>query len=524
MIQKVMFFAFTLIIGISAHASEITTSADLLTSLIQSEMNKQKLPAVTISVLSHGKTVYRKGFGVTDTVSSNPATPNTKFHLASLTKSLVATGLMQLVAQGVLDLDEPITTYFPKFRLNCDSKRPPNCEQLWKSITLRELLSHTAGLSRDPGIDYWNNLSLQQSTFVPNSEDIMNAAVNQELVYAPGEHLKYSNFGFNLAGLILAEKGHATGATPEERIRNYLTEHILKPLQMDDSGFSLDKSSDQSAAPYGLLYPSASSRMTLPWIVDSGGYVAAYGLVSSASDMEKYLAWLLREAKGSMEPVQGEANLILDPASFHLMTTPVQTDPTTPDIGYGLGLMLKTKTEGGKLRVYRIYHSGSYSGYKSFLSLDPALNFAVIVMSNAIDANVETFANLAYQVFAGDAPVSAATASASGPQAKSSVLDPELAALIGVYDDVSALVSVIDAGNGQLAMKQGGATLSMTQLEKSANLISFRLGSEGGYNSWIGEKVVFEVDQNSRPLCALAMRGYRMKPLSASPASSTLCP
>jgi len=222
--------------------------------------------------------------------------------------------------------------------------------------------------------------------------------------------------------------------------------------------------------------------------------------------------------------VQGEANLILDPASFHLMTTPVQTDPTTPDIGYGLGLMLKTKTEGGKLRVYRIYHSGSYSGYKSFLSLDPALNFAVIVMSNAIDANVETFANLAYQVFAGDAPVSAATASASGPQAKSSVLDPELAALIGVYDDVSALVSVIDAGNGQLAMKQGGATLSMTQLEKSANLISFRLGSEGGYNSWIGEKVVFEVDQNSRPLCALAMRGYRMKPLSASPASSTLCP
>ena len=118
-----------------------------LNSILESAVDSYGLSGLAAGVVQNGKMVYAKGFGYADIRSKEPITPNTIFHSASISKTLVATAVMQLQEQGKLDIDSPLIEYLPYFKL---------ADEQYRHITIRQMLTHTSGF---PDVkDYeWTN-------------------------------------------------------------------------------------------------------------------------------------------------------------------------------------------------------------------------------------------------------------------------------------------------------------------------------------------------------------------------------
>ena len=104
---------------------------------INDAISKGSLPGFAIGVVKDSKLIYAKGFGVAKLGGSTPVTSRSLFHMASVTKTFVATAIMQLVEQGKIDLDAPVTKYLPYFKLD---------DERYRTIKVRQMLSHTSGI------------------------------------------------------------------------------------------------------------------------------------------------------------------------------------------------------------------------------------------------------------------------------------------------------------------------------------------------------------------------------------------
>jgi CubicO group peptidase (beta-lactamase class C family) len=156
--------------------------------------------------------VFKKGYGMAG--ADIPNTPSTHYQIASLSKTFTAIAIMQLVEKQLLSIDEPISTYFPKY---------PNAD----IITIGQLLSHSSGipdyLSPEFNFDY-------SKEWKP--EDIIKVIEDAELLFTPGERFQYSNTGYVMLGMIIEK---VSGLTYED----YMEEHIFRPSGMVNSMFSL---------------------------------------------------------------------------------------------------------------------------------------------------------------------------------------------------------------------------------------------------------------------------------------------
>src|SRR5512136_1354830 len=111
---------------------------DNLAPLIQNTMGSHQLPGLAIGIVADNEIVYARGFGVRSTETREPITMTTLFHMASISKPFVATAMMQLVEQGQIQLDAPIITYLPYFKLDDDR---------YRDITVQYMLSHVSGMA-----------------------------------------------------------------------------------------------------------------------------------------------------------------------------------------------------------------------------------------------------------------------------------------------------------------------------------------------------------------------------------------
>lgn len=250
--------------------------------LVVKWMSIRKTPGAAVAVTFKGQPVYVRAFGYKDQEKTQTLDEHSIFRLASISKVLTSFAIFQLWEKGAIDLETPIVQYLPWFRQDDPSER-------WKLITVSHLLSHRSGISREAGSDIWNNLEVLKKGVLPSSADMLTAALGQPMIYDPGKESHYSNLGYWLLGHIVAEKGGATGASADERYLNYMTEYVLKPLQMTKSGFKLDRSAArQMAQPYGLLV-TKDKRLELPLVFDTGGSASAWGFYSTAADITKLL-------------------------------------------------------------------------------------------------------------------------------------------------------------------------------------------------------------------------------------------
>jgi CubicO group peptidase (beta-lactamase class C family) len=331
-------------VGRTAPAGETQTYKTLA-----ERMAELKVPAISVAVFEHGHVAWAKAYGAA-TAGGQPATPDTLFQAASMSKALAATAALRLVEQGRLDLDEDVNARLKAWKV------PPSPYTAESKVTLRRLLSHTAGMtvSGFPGYP--------AGTPIPSLVQILNGAPpsNTPAIQsweAPGGAYAYSGGGFTVAQLLLVE----TGGKPYPDLLKTL---VLGPAGMRQSTLA------QPLPP--ALIPRAASGHTRKGEMIPGGRntypeYAAAGLWTTPSDYARFMMAL-------QDAYAGRPNAILRPASARTMMTPVDTAA-----GYGLGVALGRR--GG--HPY-FPHSGGNEGFQcdSFAFLDGE-GQGVVVMTNS---------------------------------------------------------------------------------------------------------------------------------------------
>ncbi|MFF2021439.1 serine hydrolase domain-containing protein [Streptomyces sp. NPDC058171] len=284
----------------------------------------------------HG--VWKDAAGVGDVRTGAPRGKDDRFRIASITKTFVATVLLQQEAEGKLDLDDTVERWLPGLvRGNGHDGR---------QMTVRQLLNHTSGV-----YDYLNDADYTRDyMYAPNylhnrfkartPEAAVAVAMQHPPTAAPGAHHAYSNTNYVLAALIMEKAG---GRSYEREVR----ERIIKPLKlsgtvMPGNTVGLPKPSSRS---YSKLSPDLAAPKVYDVTLQNGTQAWADGdMISSASDLTRFFSALL-------------GGKVLPPEQLAAMKTLVP-NAADPDTGYGLGL-IKTRTACGTT-VWG--HSGGWLG------------------------------------------------------------------------------------------------------------------------------------------------------------------
>jgi D-alanyl-D-alanine carboxypeptidase len=339
----------------SSLADRVTRDPDvqgaqrLFTAWLEGQMLYRHLPGVAIGVVADQDLVWAAGFGYADTAAKRPITPQTRFRMASHSKLFTATAVMQLREQGKLRLDDPVAKYLPWFRVRpADPDDPP--------ITIEELLTHSSGLPREAG-PHWTTFDF------PTTEALQGLMADRVAPYSPDVRWKYSNLAYAVAGLVVE-------AVSGQRWADYVQQHIYAPLGMTSS--SVDVDVPGLAVGYGRLMPDGT-RGTNPFI-DARGLAAATGITSTVDDMAKFAAAQFRRGRMGGPRVLSTGSL----RDMHRVRV-LESNWTQ---GNAIGFAVRRDRD----KVY-VQHGGSYPGYQTVTVLQLDAKVAVIVLTNADDAN-----------------------------------------------------------------------------------------------------------------------------------------
>jgi D-alanyl-D-alanine carboxypeptidase len=299
--------------------------------------------------------VLAKGYGYADLAERVPASADTIYRLASITKQFTAAAILHLAEEGELSLDDRISDYLP------DYPAPG------RRITIRNLLSHTSGLSDVPVVPI-----LEESGGVGYTRDqIIDLIASQPLDFEPGTGHSYSNVGFMLAGVVIER---VTGTS----YADYLTSEVLRPLGLDQTSFCPDEQPPADRWAHGYdpqhgNWPRALRLGRAPTFVDPAPInmevvSSAGGLCSTVMDLARWPG-LLRS--------------FLDPASYREMSRPtVLADGTK--VPYGLGLQIR---EFGSHPA--LSHGGVVTGFISVVADFPEDEVTVAMLVNSRLLNLE---------------------------------------------------------------------------------------------------------------------------------------
>lgn len=305
------------------------------------------VPGGAVAVIEDGKVILAQGFGVADTRKAVPVGPATLFNIGSTSKSVAAWGAMRLVFQKKLSLDDSVDARLTRWHLPA-SKFPV------AGVTLRRLLSHTAGLSVD-GYRGWG-----PDDILPTLEQALsgqsNGAGAVAVVAAPGSKMAYSGGGYALMQLLIEE-------TTGKPFADYMRDSILRPLGMTHSSFNLTPAVLGQAS---HAYDELGEETPTPRFVE----VAPGGMYASIEDMACY-------ALASIGTSQSRA--LLGPGTLDLMTSPA---PVT-DGQRGLGYAIQAAGTGFPDGVERVGHDGGNRGWQSFFWVSRSKRDGLIVLTNA---------------------------------------------------------------------------------------------------------------------------------------------
>ena len=316
------------------------------THTLADRMTELKVPGVSIAVIHQGKIEWARGFGVRS-VGGSPVTADTMFQAGSISKPLAAMAALRLVQQGKLSLDTNVNTYLTSWKL------PSNPVTAGKPITLRELLTHTAGTTVHGFPGYASNEPVPTLVQVLNGEKPANTpAIRSEA--APGARWNYSGGGFTIMQQAVID---VTG----EPFPKLLHDTVLKPIGMTHSTYEQPLGKDFqafAATPYhGDGKPIEGGAHTYP-------EMAAAGLWTTPSDIARYAI----EVRNSLD---GKANHVLSAGMTRQMLTPGMGD-------WGLGLQI-----GGAAGNQYFSHGGVNEGFVNIFVAYEKTGDGAAVMTNS---------------------------------------------------------------------------------------------------------------------------------------------
>lgn len=371
-----------------------------------------------VLVARDGQPILREGFGLADREWDAPVTPDTEFRLGSITKQFTATAILQLVEQGKIGLDDPISKY--------DATAP----KAWEKVTIRHLLTHRSGIPSYTDIPgFFGAPSKTDRT----PEEIIALTRDKPLRFEPGSKFEYDNTGYVILGWVIEKVSGQTYA-------DYVSAHIFKPLGMSHTGYDVSaeilhhRASGYDRGEDGEVRNTPYLAMTLPY--------AAGSLYSNIDDL---LIW--DQALYAAKPL-----------------TQASLDDMFADHGdhYGYGWFVN-EVDGRRLWS----HAGGINGFHTFFARYPDQKLTVVVLSNITQAPVEKIAGQLVHLYFGE-PIEPAAkpgqVAHQGSEAALRRMIGELAAGKVNYGEMSPALAEIVRAHPEVAemFKRFGAIQSVT--------------------------------------------------------------
>jgi len=326
-------FSLTLITStLQAQSGDIDSRVD---KYVQDSMRQQRIPGLALAVMRDGRIIKAKGYGLSNIELNVPVSPETIFQSGSVGKQFTATGIMMLVEEGKLGLDDKITKYFP------------GSPESWNKITVRHLLTHTSGIKNytDKSFDYRRDYT---------EEDHLKILQGMPLDFEPGENWSYSNSGYVLLGILIHK---VTG----KFYGDFLQERIFQPLGMTTTRIINEADIiPNRAAGYRLVKGVIKNQ---EWVAPSLNTTADGSLYFTVLDLAKWDAALYTEK-------------LLKRSSLDAMWTPVKLNngETRP---YGFGWRV-AEMNGRRL----IEHGGAWQGFTTAISRYVDDKLTVVALCN----------------------------------------------------------------------------------------------------------------------------------------------
>ncbi len=327
----------------------ITSAARIVDAWLPLKIAYAQIPGVSVGITHRGKLVYANGFGFADVENEVEATPRTAYRIASNSKTFTAVGIMQLVERRKLSLDDKIATYLPWFKAKAKGRDAAN-------ITIRQTLSHHAGVFRDGVTPHWNDDNF------PTKTQLRTSVSSQSVVYENATRFKYSNFGFALLGAVIAK---VTKGTYED----YMRKNIIAPLRMRRTEPDLtEESLKWLAAGYSRPIPGVERERFEHTATNS--YASATGFLSNVEDLAKYV--------GALSLVRN-TNVLIGRESKKELFREHWASGSPESYGLGFGI---SRVNGKKI----IGHGGGFPGFITRVALNVDDDIGVIVLTNANDS------------------------------------------------------------------------------------------------------------------------------------------
>lgn len=318
-----MIVAFTALLAVAA------PDFQAIDRFAETEKEAHGSPGLALVIVKDGELVHRRGFG-------EGVTTESPFVLGSLSKSITAVRVMQLVEQGAVDLDATVVTYLPDFRV-ADAEASA-------AITVRQLMDQSSGLSRRAPVATGDDLSLEAHVL---------ALATAELTQVPGAGHRYASPNYIVAGRIVEVIGGASFATQ-------IADHVFAPLAMKHSHVSIESAMADNLVPGHRLWfgwPLRHDHRAEP------DRLPTAALIASADDLGRYL--IMHMAGG------------LDVLTSTSVATLHHPSAKAKRFDYAMGWRV-----GPTAGVDSLWHGGTLPSYRGACVMVPSTGWGVVVLSN----------------------------------------------------------------------------------------------------------------------------------------------
>lgn len=353
-----------------------------LSAALRREVEKGTLPGAVVMVGRKGKVAHVDAIGKQNPAEDAPMRTDSVFRIFSMTKPIVSIAIMQLVEDGKILINDPLSKYVPSFaktQVGAFRDGRVHLEPAKREITIQDLLRHTGGISYEitgpgPIQTLYNEAKLYRRN--QTNEEHANTVASLPLISQPGEAWNYSRSTDILGYVVEVVSGKSLGV--------YLTDHILAPLKMMDSGFHIDEG--RGAGRLAEPFPNdpwtgqkvVYFRMTDKPVFESGGG----GMVSTAPDYARFAQMLANGGTLDGARIIGRKTLELM-ASDHLGPD-VRIAGTQIPPGHGFGLGFAVRTHQGMAPYpgsVGQYYWGGAAGTQFWI--DPVENLWAVIMVQA---------------------------------------------------------------------------------------------------------------------------------------------
>jgi uncharacterized protein YbbC (DUF1343 family)/CubicO group peptidase (beta-lactamase class C family) len=321
-----------------------------IAEIVQDAIRTDKIPGAVILIGNHNRVIYRRAFGYRELEPEKlPMTVDTIFDLASLTKVVATTtAIMQLAEAGKLSVEDEVAKYWPEFGANGKER-----------ITIGQLLTHYSGLRPDL------NLGSEWSGY----DEALSMIASEKPVFPPGTRFIYSDINFEILGELVRR-------ISGQPLDVYCTEHIFKPLGMEDTGFKPSPSLIRRIAPTQYIHGKMLKGVVHdPTAYNMGGVAGHAGLFSTASDLSIFAQMLLNG--GVIKGVR-----VLSSATVEKMTTPQSPPGSVPLRGFGWDIGSPFTSNRDELLPAGSYSHTGFTG--TGIWIDPVSRTYVIILTNQV--------------------------------------------------------------------------------------------------------------------------------------------